>query len=120
MALLSQYQVAIINEDVPNVTTFEASSNTSSELNCRGTPPIALVLPDNFTNSNITFLVRNRPSDDYFPLTNFDGSAFSIGGTAGSRVPLQAQQFCSVIYLKLQTSVAQAEDCTVQVIVEKY
>lgn len=114
MALKSQYQIAIVNQEPKQTVSFLAGQDTSEELNCGGTAPIAIDFPSNFTACEVTFMVRNYPNDDLKELTNFDGSAYAIAADALKRVPLQASQFCSVIYVQLLCSVAQAEDCAAE------
>lgn len=106
MSLLKQFQVAVVSEINLNITgvTFAAGANTSSVLTCGGASPTGIFIPSTFTASNITFLVSKTPNGTFYPLTNFDGSAFAVAVTASTFVPLLPAMFNSLLYVQLQTS----------------
>lgn len=110
MALKSQYQVAVVNENnlANTAVTIAASGTVSSVLNCGGTSPAAIIIPPGFTSANISFQVCKTPNGTFLPLTNFDGSAFAIAAVASEVIPLQPAMFNSILFLQVVSSVTQS------------
>lgn len=114
MAVQNQYQVAIINSSDAGVINFQAEETSSSELNCQATPPLSIDFAENFAECQVSFMVTHVNSSVLKALTNFDGSDFSILGRAGTRVPLQAAQFATVVYIQAICSVPQPDITSAQ------
>jgi hypothetical protein len=110
MALKSQYQVAVVNEDLvlnASSVTFAASTTTSSILFCGGTSPGGVILPASWLAGNLSFNVGKFPTG-LVPMVNVDGTPFAVVTGAGAQwVPLQPVMFNGVIYIQAVSSVSQ-------------
>ncbi len=123
MALKSQYQVAVINNDSPvesgtlqTAVTFGASDTVSSVLNVGATSPTGIYTPDSWLACDLSFEVSKNPNGPFVPLTNFDGTPFVITSSAGAQcTPLLPSIFNSVaLFLKLVSSVPQSGEPVVE------
>lgn len=119
MATKKQYVVAQINTapatSGDDQTSVTFSNNTESTiLNCAATPPVGIILPSAVLAGNLSFSV-SKDGEDFYTLTNFDGTAFSVAAAGGAKqwIPLQPSQFCGVLYLKVISSVTQTASPTV-------
>lgn len=115
MANIKQYAVAIVDDSQAQTSVTVQSGNTlSSVLPTGGTTPSAVVIPENFTESTISFLVAKFPTDTFVPLQNFDGTDFSITvDSTPVRIPLQASMFQSVNYVQISCGTTQTDTTTI-------
>ncbi|MDE2024908.1 MAG: hypothetical protein KGJ07_00265 [Patescibacteria group bacterium] len=108
MGIKSQYAVAVVNTlNGDSEVTVAAGATTSSTLGCGGTSPTGIFLPSTFISCNITFNVSKNPNGPFVPVTNFDGSSFTVAGAASEFIPLLPAMFNSVLFIQLSFSVAQ-------------
>ena len=121
MAHKFQYQVAVVNTPLATIGTDQtavtfSSNTTSTTLICGGTTPSALIIPSSFLAGTIAFNV-SRDGVNFYTLTNFDGSAFTVAAAGGATqwIPLQPSQFCGVLFMQLVSSVSQTGSPTVDV-----
>ena len=102
MGQKEDYKVAVVNTtNSDSQFTVAAGATVSSILECGGTAPAGLFLPSAFVSCNITIKVCKTPSGTFVPLTNFDGSAFSIAANPSTFTPLLPAMFNSVLYMQL-------------------
>ena len=115
MSLKSQFQVAVVNEINPANTavTIASGGTTSTVLACGGTAPTGIIFPNGWSSGTVSFNVCKTPNGTFIPLTNFDGSSYSITAVANTWVPLQPAQFNSILFLEIVSSVTQGSAMTV-------
>lgn len=113
MAIKTQYQVALVNTPAStsgvNQSSMVFSNNTTSTaLYTGGTTPVGLIIPTGFLACNLSFKVT-KDNVNYFTLTNFDATAFTIAAGNGPYwLPLQPVMFCGVVGIQLVSSVTQS------------
>jgi len=117
MANINDYKVAIVNNLNQINLTIQAGDDLSEVFTCGGTSPLALILPSNFTTSNLVFLAGLTPDISTFaPISNFDGTALAVAGAATQWLPLLPSMFNCVPYFALQTTATQVSTVNIQVV----
>lgn len=115
MAQKSRYMVAVVDEINPSSTsvTIASGGTNSTILECGGTSPTGIIFPSGWSTGNVSFKVCKTPGGSFVPLTNFDGSSFSITAAPSTWVPLQPAQFNSVLYVQVISSATQSSSVVV-------
>lgn len=93
-----------------NQALIQATKTTSQMINCGGASPVALVIPQNFTPGNITFLASyDGLETSLVPVKSPDlsGNPYTIVASGAGHQPLDAGAFAGVKNLQVVCSTAQ-------------
>jgi hypothetical protein len=102
------FRVAVINTtNSETQVTVATGATSSSVLECGGAAPVGIFLPASFISCNITFNVCKTPNGTFLPMTNFDGSTFTVAAIASTFIPLLPAMFNSVLFIQLGFSSSQ-------------
>ena len=119
MSLPQNFQYALIdNQQFTIAADAKTSSTVSSFASCG---LIAIITPSNWTTSDISFQCAQQPGGTHYPLTNFDGTAFTITALAASSwLPLNPDMFKGIPYIQIVCATEQTDAVVVPVMMAPY
>lgn len=105
---------------IPEQVVIEASGTSSTQLDCGGVQVMGLIIPSAWTTGDISFTIQDaKGSSTNYTLSPFDGTELNNlvipAVTSGKWIPLVPYWFAAVPFLKINCSVAQAEQRTITV-----
>lgn len=119
MALPQNFQYALVDSGFFTVAASGTVSSTVTQFAALGL--IAIITPSNWTTSDISFQCAQQPNGTYYPLVNFDGTAFKISAVAASKwLPLNPDMFKGISYIQIVCGTDQTDAVVVPVMLAPY
>ena len=81
--------------------TIANGQTASSEIDCGGQIPVAIIFPATFTGTSVTFKNALKSGGTPLPMVRSDGSALSATVTLSSQVGLTPSDFAGAKFLTI-------------------